>query len=357
MVSSNVPVSVVVPIYNAEEYLPECIDSILAQTLENLELILVDDGSTDRSGKICDEYREKDPSVCVIHRENGGAAAARLTGTRAAKGEYVGFVDSDDVVSPYLYESLFSAAVRLNLDCSKIETGDLLSAKRPARTAAPEEFTVFTGNEWKRRYVRAYISGLNETISMCDKIVRRELLLSGNGEENVGSILEDYTINMNMALRYSRYGELNRVYYFVRYRRGSLSRRWSDSDFSVLLQVQRRKEEIIGQIGCTREERTQAHRWFADYAVSLITKLYEYPGAKSRRKKALEILKNAQVVESCRCLIDSKPAGRRIWYKMIGHKTPRLALGAILIRYGVKKIYDKIKYTHRKAPSGMERNQ
>ena len=95
--------SVIVPVYNTEKYLRECIDSILAQTFTDFELILVDDGSTDSSGAICDEYAAKDPRIQVIHQENGGATVARRSGVSCARGEYITFVDSDDWISKEMY--------------------------------------------------------------------------------------------------------------------------------------------------------------------------------------------------------------------------------------------------------------
>ena len=95
--------SVIVPVYNTEKYLRECIDSILAQTFSDFELILVDDGSTDGSGIICDEYAGKDPRIQVIHQQNGGITVARKSGVRVARGEYVTFVDSDDWIDKDMY--------------------------------------------------------------------------------------------------------------------------------------------------------------------------------------------------------------------------------------------------------------
>lgn len=95
--------SVIVPVYNTEKYLRECVDSILAQTFTDFELILVDDGSTDSSGAICDEYAGKDPRIQVIHQQNGGITVARKSGVRAACGEYVTFVDSDDWIDKDMY--------------------------------------------------------------------------------------------------------------------------------------------------------------------------------------------------------------------------------------------------------------
>lgn len=92
-------ISVIVPVYNVEKYLPRCIDSILAQTFTNFELLLIDDGSKDRSGEICEEYAKKDPRIRVFHKENGGVSSARNLGLDNAKGEWICFADSDDKVS------------------------------------------------------------------------------------------------------------------------------------------------------------------------------------------------------------------------------------------------------------------
>lgn len=102
----NPAVSVVVPVYNVEAYLRECVDSVLAQTIQDLEIILVDDGATDGSGRMCDAYAARDPRIRVIHQANGGLSAARNTGLDAAKGKYVYFLDSDDCIVPHAMEAL-----------------------------------------------------------------------------------------------------------------------------------------------------------------------------------------------------------------------------------------------------------
>ncbi len=111
----NPLLSVIVPVYKAEKYIDRCINSILNQTLTDLELILVDDGSPDNSGAICDEYAEKDSRVKVIHKKNGGAASARNVGLTYANGDYIGFCDSDDYVNCDMYETLITCMEDNNL--------------------------------------------------------------------------------------------------------------------------------------------------------------------------------------------------------------------------------------------------
>ena len=114
---SDFPViSIIVPVYNVEKYLPKCIDSILAQTLKDIEIILVDDGSPDNCGIMCDRYAEIDPRIVVIHRQNGGLSAARNDGIAAARADIIGFVDSDDWVEPEMFEKLVSALEKTGSD-------------------------------------------------------------------------------------------------------------------------------------------------------------------------------------------------------------------------------------------------
>lgn len=109
-------VSIIVPVYNTQEFLEECIESILGQTYKNIELILIDDGSTDSSGEICDRYKKKDERIQVIHKENGGNTSARKAGLALAKGKYVGFVDSDDWIDENMYEQLVGVMEESQVD-------------------------------------------------------------------------------------------------------------------------------------------------------------------------------------------------------------------------------------------------
>ena len=102
-------ISIIVPVYNAEKYLDACVESIIRQTYTNWELILVDDGSKDSSPEMCDKWSKADPRIRVIHKTNGGASAARNAGLEIARGEYIGFVDADDLISEQMYRMMIDA--------------------------------------------------------------------------------------------------------------------------------------------------------------------------------------------------------------------------------------------------------
>lgn len=129
-------ISVIVPVYKVEAYLPACVDSILAQTFRDFELILVDDGSPDACGEMCDQYARQDVRIRVIHQENGGLSAARNAGMDIAQGEYITFVDGDDVISEDCLQSLCEVAAKTKAD---IVVG------------SPLEFATEDGEPWERK--------------------------------------------------------------------------------------------------------------------------------------------------------------------------------------------------------------
>ncbi len=118
-------ISIIVPIYNVEKYLKKCLESIINQTYENLEIILVNDGSTDRCGEICEEFTKKDKRIKVIHKENGGLSDARNVGIKNAMGSFIGFVDSDDYIHETMYEMLYHDLKKYDGDIAICEFQDV----------------------------------------------------------------------------------------------------------------------------------------------------------------------------------------------------------------------------------------
>lgn len=167
----HVRISVVVPAYNNETWLPRCLDSLLGQTHPNMEIVAVNDGSRDGTAGVLDAYAEKYPNVIVVHQENRGVTAARLAGVAAASGEWIGFVDSDDVVDPGMYAHL--------LENARKEGADLSHCGH--QTRFPDGRVVYVHNTGDyRRQDRA--TGLRELLdggqiegSLCTKLYRRSL--------------------------------------------------------------------------------------------------------------------------------------------------------------------------------------
>ena len=145
VVSEKPTVSVVVPVYNVEAYLDRCVESLVAQTLRDIEIILVDDGSTDNSPTLCDAWADKDARIRVVHKENGGLSDARNAGVEAAQADWIGFVDSDDWVELDMYETLYRHIVEDGSDIAVCGTRELY----PTRIVdpLPEKQYVQTGKE------------------------------------------------------------------------------------------------------------------------------------------------------------------------------------------------------------------
>ncbi len=129
-------ITVIIPVYNLENYLENCVYSVMNQTYKNLQIILVDDGSTDCSGKMCDELAMKDQRIQVIHKENGGLSDARNAGIDLAEGKYIGFVDGDDYVDNDMYETLYTAICNAHADIAscgihqKSDYGDIIKCSK-----------------------------------------------------------------------------------------------------------------------------------------------------------------------------------------------------------------------------------
>ena len=186
--------SVIVPIYNVEKYLPKCIDSILAQNYSEIEVILVDDGSPDGCPEICDNYAEKDKRIVVIHQKNLGVSAARNAGLKAAHGEYIGFVDPDDWISPSMYQEMITALERENADLAicgydYYDENGAVDTKRRYKEKADE---IITQKELMSRF-----SDMPPTVrhGVVNKLFRKKLMNGIIFPEKLSSSEDVYFIN------------------------------------------------------------------------------------------------------------------------------------------------------------------
>lgn len=160
-------ISVIVPVYNVEKYLNRCIESIVNQSYKNLEIILVDDGSTDASGEICEEWKKKDSRIVVFHKENGGASSARNIGLKHAMGEYIGFVDSDDWIEKNMFERLYFLIKEHNANMSICQMKSSKKMKQPV-------IEIWDKKEHLEHFFR--VNGKNGIVSICRRLIKKEEL-------------------------------------------------------------------------------------------------------------------------------------------------------------------------------------
>ena len=187
-------ISVIVPVYHVEPWLPKCLDSILAQTFRDLEVILVDDGSTDRSGQICDEYAARDGRVRVIHQENRGCSAARNRGLQAASGQWLSFIDSDDWIDERFYETLHGLALEYGADiasCGYYINGQMLRGTG--------QVVVYEGKEIQYQLLEMHFAAS----SLCNKLYRAELKPFLTNREDI-HFTEDFNANYRVNQQASR---------------------------------------------------------------------------------------------------------------------------------------------------------
>lgn len=165
-------VSIVVPIYNVEQYLCTCIDTLLAQTLQDIEIILVNDGATDKSPTICDTYASQDSRIIVIHKENGGLSDARNAGIEVAQGEYIAFLDSDDWVESHFYQYLYELIQKTGADIAQCDYIEAYTENVKINFKEPIKESMYTGVEaLSLLYGKEYV----KTVVVWNKLYHRNL--------------------------------------------------------------------------------------------------------------------------------------------------------------------------------------
>ena len=166
-------ISVIVPVYKAEQYLDRCVKSILEQTYQNFELILVDDGSPDNSPSLCDEWAKNDNHIYVIHKENGGASSARNAGLKIAKGRWIAFADSDDWLDRTALKTLYDLANQYNVPMA-IGGMRVVQKYTDASIVMKQNAKVLSNADLMSRFFR--LNGEPDTHSVCGAIIRRDIL-------------------------------------------------------------------------------------------------------------------------------------------------------------------------------------
>lgn len=233
-------ISVIVPVYNTKAYLSRCVESIRAQSYRNLEILLVDDGSTDGSGEVCDEYVSKDDRIVVYHKENGGSSSARNLGLAKANGEFIGFVDSDDYIEPDMYALLREGIRKYDASVAQVgrdeveETGDRL----PDICVPPVQDIVIGHREFLRELLLH-----KGDCSFCTKLFRRDVL--AGRQFPVGALNEDFHFLVEILPEIGAVVSLPKQAYHVFYRSNSNSRRTDREQLSRVFEDNIRNADMV----------------------------------------------------------------------------------------------------------------
>ena len=224
-------VSVIVPVYNMEKYLNDSLDSLINQTYRNLEILIIDDGSTDNSLKICNEYALKDERIKIIHQENQGLSGARNTGLDNASGDYYAFLDSDDVLIDTMIEELYNLLIKYDADismCSVIKK--IQSEEFCFRQVEKENITVYEGRE-KSELINLY--NLNSAIQ-CNKLFKKEILKDIRFP--LGKYHEDEFVIHRELYNANRIVETNRMLYiYLRHKDSITSNKTAKNEYDICL--------------------------------------------------------------------------------------------------------------------------
>lgn len=232
--------SVIVPVYKVEPYQHRCVDSIRNQTYKHLQIILVDDGSPDRSGEICDEYAEMDARIIAVHQKNRGLSGARNTGLRYAKGEYVAFVDSDDWIAPTMYETLVRMIEKNDLDiarCGIIET-DGNDGERVLSWGGT--LGIITGQRVFRLYFTEFL-----VKSVCNAVYRRSIVEGIVSPEGCHS--EDNYVSGRYLYRSQQIMIVTQAFYYYRYNPAGIMHGRNKRRLDICICTKKLRDDLISE--------------------------------------------------------------------------------------------------------------
>lgn len=247
--SNQVKVSIIIPVYNVEQYISQCLDSLINQTLQEIEIICINDGSKDNSLNILNDYADKDSRIKIINKKNEGLSCARNDGLKAASGEYIGYVDSDDWVAEDFYEKLFIAAKKYNAD---IAAGNIVRCGKLVRKyrIKYEQEKLFTDNTEKLK-----AAGIPKYNYVWNKIYKRENLLKLDIPFPAGKVYEDIRWSIKVIYYLENLVTVPESNYYYRKNQNSIvsvtkksEKNMKDGDEAVDIMVQFAQEHNLTEI-------------------------------------------------------------------------------------------------------------
>ena len=231
-------ISVIVPVYNVEQYLERCVDSIINQTYTNLEIILVNDGSTDNSGKLCDELAKKDERIRVIHKENGGLSDARNRGIEEAESDLVGFIDSDDYIDNDMYEILLKNLNNTDADLSMCALYDVYNNTPEAQVTNKETWKLSS-----EQAIKMVMEAKILSVTAVNKLYRKSLFSDLKFE--VGKIAEDAFIMVKLLDKCEKIVATNKKKYYYVHRENSITTQKFSTKFLNVIEAYEQNRNII----------------------------------------------------------------------------------------------------------------
>lgn len=292
-------VSIIIPIYNVELWLDECINSVVGQTYKNLEIILVDDGSTDKSGEICDKWKEKDDRIFVVHKKNGGLSSARNAGLDVISGEFVTFIDSDDYIANHAIETMVNEMIDKNVDLVRCAMNKVVDGKVIESKDIFKEKIYYKEEALDKFYL--YQDGFCG--SVCDKLFKASAFEKLRFPDGLNS--EDYLVLLQIYYGIDSMYYDNKCFYNYRTRANSIctTKKITEHSFDKI-KISNKVLELTKKKCPERINDAKIYQ--------VISRFYTYSNTlpeeenKTKRKEWLDDLKSFKKIVNSSCKLDKK---------------------------------------------------
>lgn len=317
--------SIIVPVYNVEKYLDRCIHSLVNQTLKDIEIILVDDGSPDNCPQMCDEYTLKDNRIKVIHKQNAGLGYARNSGLELATGEYVAFVDSDDYVDTSMYENLYKKAIEISTDAVFCGFKTEVSKNKWRESREVDTTQLWEGNDVKEFMYNMIASGKGVSqerlyqMSVWHAIYRRDIIINHNihfpSERDVVS--EDIPFQVDFLKNSNRVLYLSEHFYYYCLNGTSLTATFKKEKFYGYNKL---RECLLSKINET-EYRQRVNRLYIGYCRSFLFDAFFIEG--NTKRSLYKLILDDPIFKEVKSELESSflPVHTRIMYFLMSSST------------------------------------
>lgn len=280
----NSLISVIVPVYNDADFLHRCIESLLKQTYENIDIVIIDDGSDDGSARICDEYEQKDNRVQVYHQHYEGVSSARNKGLELAKGDYIIFLDGDDEADPQYVEKLYKTLVSNELDIAQCCLIRIKNGERINELPCTDEVRIFSGLDMQ---MKIFERNRYFTMCLCGKLFKRDLFAGLLFP--VGRINEDESLIYILMYRAERVGVIDDYLYYYHYNKSSITEKQYNIHRLDSFYMLEEKYRFYVENGLTEFADKTANEYFSQMSVVFYHAKTDIPNRRAIQKKAKEL--------------------------------------------------------------------